>query len=91
MLPAHYVTAHVELAYATTAHGTQGDTVTAAHVVVGEGRGRDGRKTFTEGAVHAGDRLCAESEALFVAVDFLKLDHLRRERDAAFAPGGAEA
>lgn len=53
--------------------------------------GVDGRKTFTEGAVYAGDRLCAESEALFVAVDFLKLDHLRRERDAAFGPGGAEA
>src|SRR4051794_12149784 len=36
VLPADYVTAHVELAYATTAHGTQGDTVTAAHLVVGE-------------------------------------------------------
>ncbi|WP_092195107.1 MobF family relaxase [Blastococcus tunisiensis] len=39
VLPAHYVTAHVELAYATTAHGTQGDTVTAAHLVVGEDTG----------------------------------------------------
>ncbi|MGY2074846.1 MobF family relaxase [Blastococcus sp. SYSU DS0828] len=39
MLPADYVTAHVELAYATTAHGTQGDTVTAAHLVVGEDTG----------------------------------------------------
>ncbi|WP_347059650.1 MobF family relaxase [Blastococcus sp. HT6-30] len=39
MLPAHYVTTHVELAYATTAHGTQGDTVTAAHLVVGEDTG----------------------------------------------------
>jgi hypothetical protein len=38
-LPADYVTAHVELAYATTAHGTQGDTVTAAHLVVGEDTG----------------------------------------------------
>ncbi|WP_324277259.1 AAA family ATPase [Blastococcus brunescens] len=36
VLPAGYVTAHVELAYATTAHGAQGDTVTAAHLVVGE-------------------------------------------------------
>jgi hypothetical protein len=36
VLPADYVTAHVELAYATTAHGSQGDTVTAAHLVVGE-------------------------------------------------------
>ncbi|WP_092194901.1 MobF family relaxase [Blastococcus tunisiensis] len=39
LLPAQYVTAHVELAYATTAHGAQGDTVTAAHLVVGEDTG----------------------------------------------------
>jgi conjugative relaxase-like TrwC/TraI family protein len=39
VLPAAYVTAHVELAYATTAHATQGDTVTAAHLVVGEDTG----------------------------------------------------
>ncbi|TQN44420.1 AAA domain-containing protein [Blastococcus colisei] len=42
VLPADYVTAHVELAYATTAHGTQGDTVTAAHLVVGEDTGAAG-------------------------------------------------
>ena len=39
VLPADYVTAHVELAYASTAHGAQGDTATAAHVVVGEHTG----------------------------------------------------
>jgi hypothetical protein len=39
VLPADYVRRHVELAYATTAHGVQGDTVTAAHVVVGEHTG----------------------------------------------------
>ena len=39
VLPAGYVTAHVELGYATTAHGVQGDTVTAAHLVVGEHTG----------------------------------------------------
>jgi exodeoxyribonuclease V alpha subunit len=39
VLPADYVRRHVELAYATTAHGVQGDTVTAAHVVVGEQTG----------------------------------------------------
>jgi ATP-dependent exoDNAse (exonuclease V) alpha subunit len=39
VLPAGYVTAHVELAYATTAHGVQGDTVAAAHVVIGESTG----------------------------------------------------
>jgi exodeoxyribonuclease V alpha subunit len=39
VLPASYVTSHVELAYASTAHGAQGDTVTAAHLVVGEHTG----------------------------------------------------
>jgi hypothetical protein len=39
VLPAGYVTAHVELAYATTAHGVQGDTVPAAHMVIGESTG----------------------------------------------------
>jgi len=33
-LPAPYVAAHVELAYATTAHRAQGDTVDTAHAVV---------------------------------------------------------
>jgi conjugative relaxase-like TrwC/TraI family protein len=36
VLPADYVSAHVELSYASTAHGVQGETVTAAHLVVGE-------------------------------------------------------
>ncbi|MFL6110124.1 MAG: TrwC relaxase, partial [Catenulispora sp.] len=39
VLPADYVTAHVELAYASTAHGVQGETVTAAHVVIGQHTG----------------------------------------------------
>jgi hypothetical protein len=39
VLPAGYVREHVELAYASTAHGVQGDTVTAAHLVVGEHTG----------------------------------------------------
>jgi exodeoxyribonuclease V alpha subunit len=39
VLPADYVASHVELAYASTAHGVQGDTVAAAHVVVGEHTG----------------------------------------------------
>jgi conjugative relaxase-like TrwC/TraI family protein len=33
-LPAQYVARHVELAYATTAHRTQGDTVDTAHALV---------------------------------------------------------
>jgi exodeoxyribonuclease V alpha subunit len=39
ILPADYVTEHVQLAYASTAHGAQGDTVTAAHVMIGEHTG----------------------------------------------------
>jgi ATP-dependent exoDNAse (exonuclease V) alpha subunit len=39
VLPADYVTEHVELAYASTAHGVQGDTVPAAHVVIGDQTG----------------------------------------------------
>ena len=39
MLPADYVTANVELAYVSTAHGVQGDTVPAAQLVVGEHTG----------------------------------------------------
>ncbi|WP_448642946.1 MobF family relaxase [Geodermatophilus sp. URMC 63] len=39
VLPAGYVTSHVELAYASTAHGTQGDTVSTGHLMVGEHTG----------------------------------------------------
>ncbi len=39
VLPAGYVTAHVEVAYASTAYGAQGDTVPAAHLVIGEHTG----------------------------------------------------
>jgi conjugative relaxase-like TrwC/TraI family protein len=39
VLPADYVARQVELAYASTAHAVQGDTVTSAHLVVGEHTG----------------------------------------------------
>jgi len=38
-LPADYVERHIELGYAATAHGVQGDTVTTAHLVLGEHTG----------------------------------------------------
>ncbi len=44
----------------------------------------EGRKTFTLGTLHAGDRLCAEAEGLFVAIDIMKYMQLRRERDERF-------
>jgi acyl-coenzyme A thioesterase PaaI-like protein len=42
--------------------------------------GVDGRKVLTSGTVHAGDRLCAESEATFIAIDFARMTELRRRR-----------
>ncbi|NEK84892.1 relaxase domain-containing protein [Blastococcus saxobsidens] len=39
VLPSDYVTSNVELAYASTAHGVQGETVAAAHLVIGEHTG----------------------------------------------------
>jgi exodeoxyribonuclease V alpha subunit len=38
-LPGHYVRQHVELAYATTVHGAQGETVDQAHLLIGEATG----------------------------------------------------
>lgn len=38
-LPATYVREHVELAYATTVHGAQGETVDHAHLLLGETTG----------------------------------------------------
>jgi len=39
LLPADYVNRYVELAYASTAHGVQGDTVPAAHLAMGDSTG----------------------------------------------------
>jgi len=38
-LPADYVNRHVELAFASTAYGAQGQTVDSAHLVIGEATG----------------------------------------------------
>jgi ATP-dependent exoDNAse (exonuclease V) alpha subunit len=38
-LPTTYVNEHVELAYATTVYGAQGETVDAAHVAIGDSTG----------------------------------------------------
>lgn len=48
----------------------------------------EGRKIFTTGTLHAGDRLCAEAEGLFVSIDFQRFADLkatREERRAADA------
>ncbi|MCX7620125.1 MAG: PaaI family thioesterase [Acidimicrobiales bacterium] len=43
----------------------------------------EGRKIFTEGRVYAGDRLCAEAEAIFISIDFSKFAELKAQREAA--------
>lgn len=40
-----------------------------------------GRKTRVHGTLHAGDRLCAEAEGLFISIDFQKFAQLRADRD----------
>lgn len=44
---------------------------------------RDGRKLLTSATLHAGDRLCAEAEGLFVLVDEAMFERLRQQRDAS--------
>ncbi len=41
----------------------------------------EGRKIFTTGTLHAGNRLCAEARGLFVSVDFDRFATLRAERE----------
>lgn len=52
----------------------------------------EGRKTFCEGRVHAGHTLCAEAEAIFIAVPYERIGALmeRRERyeEMQLARGG---
>jgi acyl-coenzyme A thioesterase PaaI-like protein len=48
--------------------------------------GVEGRKTYTHGTLHAGDRLCAEADGLFVAIPFDRVAELHRQRDEAFGP-----
>lgn len=61
-LPHDYVTEHVELAYATTAHGIQGATVPTAHVLVGEHTsGSSAYVAMTRGRDHNIAHLIAEN------------------------------
>lgn len=40
----------------------------------------EGRKIFTRGTVHVGDRLCAEAEAVFISIDFVAMAALAEQR-----------
>lgn len=43
---------------------------------------REGRKIFTEGALYAGERLCAEAEGLFISIDLAKWMELKAARES---------
>ena len=61
-LPAAYVNEHVELAFATTAYGAQGDTADSAHLVIGETTGAATAYVgMTRGRDHNTAHLVAES------------------------------
>jgi acyl-coenzyme A thioesterase PaaI-like protein len=50
----------------------------------------EGRKILTTGTLHAGDRLCAESDGIFVSVDFARMAELREQRAEQQARRGSE-
>lgn len=49
----------------------------------------DGRKTTCRGTIHAGDRLCAEAEGLFIAMDPARFQGLLSDRQARLASEGS--
>ncbi len=61
-LPASYVRQHVELAYATTVYGAQGETVDHAHLLIGEATGAGAAYVgMTRGRHHNTAHLVAET------------------------------
>lgn len=40
----------------------------------------EGRKVFTSGTIHVGDRLCAEAQAVFISVGEWRMAELRQQR-----------
>jgi len=46
----------------------------------------EGRKIFTRGTAHAGERLCAEAEAVFISIDVRTIQVLAEERRRRGAP-----
>lgn len=56
----------------------------------GRFEGVEGRKILTTGTLHAGDRLCAEADGLFISVDFGRMSELRERRAQQQARRGSE-
>lgn len=50
-------------------------------VFTGVFEGREGRKNFTTGTLHVGDRLCAEAQGLFISIDFGRLAEMEQARE----------
>ncbi|WP_246087091.1 hypothetical protein [Nocardioides humi] len=62
MLPRDYVSDHIELAFASTAYGAQGETVNSAHLIVGESTGAASAYVgMTRGRHHNVAHLVADS------------------------------
>ena len=80
VLPPDYVREHVELAYASTVHGVQGDTVTTAHLVIGE-------RTGAASAYVGMTRGRQTNTAYLIAAD---LDHAREQWVAVFGRDRAD-
>ena len=80
VLPTDYVREHVELAYATTAHGAQGATTTTAHLAVG------GHTTAASGYVGM-TRGCDRNTVHLIATD---LDDARDQWVEAFSRDRAD-
>lgn len=51
----------------------------------------EGRKIFTTGTLHAGSRLCAEAEGLFISIDFGRFAELKAAREQQRAARAARA
>ncbi|PZS14678.1 MAG: TrwC relaxase, partial [Pseudonocardiales bacterium] len=79
-LPPDYVRAHLQLAYASTIHGVQGDTTSAAQVVIGE-------HTSAAGAYVAMTRGRETNSAHLIAGD---LDDARQQWFAVFGRDRAD-
>ena len=61
-LPAVYASTHIELAYATTVHGIQGETVDRAHLLIGESTGAaSAYVAMTRGRQHNTAHLVADT------------------------------
>ena len=79
-VPAYYARRHVELAYATTAHGAQGETVDRSHLLLGESTGAaSAYVAMTRGRHHNTAHLVADTT-----------DDARAQWIGAFARDGAD-